>query len=63
MFKPRGKGIIDRKIVLINRIYVVELEGKTNVGLVMDWKAAIVTNCGKQSGIVSWNKIIPFRIK
>jgi len=35
---------------MINRIYVVELEGKTNVGLVVDWKAAIVTNCGKQSG-------------
>jgi len=35
---------------MINRICVVELEGKINVGLVVDWKAAIVTNFGKHSG-------------
>lgn len=58
--KPRGKGIIDhriidrriidRRIVMVKRIYVVELEGNINVGLVMDWKVAIVTNSGKHSG-------------
>jgi hypothetical protein len=50
LIKPRGKGIIDRKIVMKNRIYVVELEGNINVRFVMDWKAAIVTNSGKHSG-------------
>jgi len=36
--------------VAINRIYVLQLEGNINVGLVMDWKAAIVINSGKHSG-------------
>jgi hypothetical protein len=41
---------MDRKIVMINWIYVVELECNINVGLIMDWKAAILTNSEKHSG-------------